>query len=671
MDLSELKETNIIVKDQEELKFEHLQSEEKCSNFGKALIQCSKVTSKDQPSYSTTFNDTFLLTALFNNVNTPYANVVGSVNRKVVIISKLVDPIANDRRGVSPNDTCLESSLGEPITDGIVKEVHPSFNVYHHSSVPITSSIKQKAVYITTDETFLQTTATSLFLVDLGAEPISCDEAHHFCSLYALNCHGNDYWEELPDIWVLTRGRTVSMGCCLNVSTKTLNTYTLVDGSTIIVPDSNTYSISLDSDPFNRRIGIAKITSFKKRNGIVTARYKFSPTTIDLDLPTQMTSSNGVCISLDFIWTGKDACFSPPTAIAETVVGVSVTPGYQLSPVLPVFNEVSTLLKLCDIASGKDSWVTTNDSDDEEEMLQTSRKDSLSSKVKAFLEDASTQMLRSVDVSVLSPTVEMSPFQPREDLDFLGQLWMFLRHVTKIEDLLVSLGAIFKVIILGKIQPFIHQSKSSTLAVLFRQCLSCGSIDRREVIATKLQCLLTEEKALACLVEIGIEKLQRDFTAFFTLGGLTTSGDLDVFFDSTDYIQQCHNLCNLQYVLELATVLSTFVSLSLSSLSLFVRDTLKYYHKVSFEHFISSPTFNIYFPSMSSGSKTLVNMASSLKPAQWSATIMEDCHPNQRRRMFCLEEPLFKYLSTSSLTEDQDNTIVYLYHLKHQSVKLY
>ena len=664
-----------VVDIEEGLQFEHLQNEEKCRTFAKALTECSKPTSIDEPSHSTTFNGRFLLTALFNNVHTPYADAVGTSNRKVVIISKLVNrTFDNGQQGqgmsssTEGEETLLESSLISE--DG--QHIQSSFTVYNRFSIPIANSIKQKAVYMTKEEPFLRSTTTSLFLVDSGAQPISSDEAHHFCSLYALCCHGDKLWEELPDIWVLSQGSIVSMGCCLNVSDRTLNVYTLADGKTITVPDSNTYSISLDSNPFNKRVGLAKFTSSKKNHKIVTARYNFSPTSIDDDLLSQMSSS-GVCITLDFIWSGKDACFSPPLAIAETVVGVSVTPGYHMSPVLPVYAEVSTLLKLCEISAGKISWESSNDGDDDEEMLQSSQTDLLSSKVKVFLEDTSTQMLKSMEVTIISPTVELSPFQAREDLDFLGQLWMFLRHVTNIEDLIVSLGAIFKAIVLGKIQPFIHQSKLSTLAVLFRQCLSCSSMDEREVIATKLQCLLTEEKALTCLVEIGVEKLQRDFTAFFTLGELATSGDLDVFFESTDLVQRCHNLCNLQYVLELATVLSTFISLPLPSLSLFVRDTLKYYRKVCFEEFAPSPTFNIYFSSMSSGSKTLIPLASSLQPNQWSVTIMEDhleSH-NLRRRMFCLDKPLFKYISTSSetcLTGDDYTTMLYLYHVKHQSV---
>lgn len=652
-------------------------SQENSKAFIEAVIECCKQTRDDYPYHTMEYDGRYTMTSIPEKCYTPFTNAVGLSNRKTVIISKLSPEPQNISHDAPHNDSQLNITTNEDSSPATTQP--PPFTTYNRRSILISNSMGQKASYITKNETFPASSITSLFLNDEGAEPISSDEARYFCSLYSIYCYSNNATlEALPDIWVLCDGSPVlSMGCCINeLLPNTLDLYQIIKGSDVTIPDSNTYSLSLDSPPFNDRIGVRRTGTSKRNHKVITAKYNFGVTAVE-GIPS-VKDMSGVCITIDFIWNGKDAVFSPPSSTAEAVLGVSVTPGYQMSPVLGVYMEISTLLTLCEVACGKETWAMKYGmtSDDDESLLE-SNDATLLSKVESFLEDASVQMLKSVEMAVVtSPTVELSPFQPREDLDFVGQLWMFLRHVTNLEDLVESLGAVFKAIILGKIHPFIHRSKSSTLANLFRQSLSSNSTDEREVIATKLQNLLTEEKALQCLVEIGLDKLQRDFVAFFGLGGLATMNDLEVYFKSSDLLQRCHSLCCLQYVLELASVLSTFISLPLSSLSFFVRDALRYYRSVDFQGFVPSPVFNIHFPSMSTECKALATLVSSLTPVSWSATITDSAqHSPQHRRMFCVEEPLFSRTSEREQMEqyekeDEGSAKLYLYHVKHQSTEL-
>lgn len=645
-------------------------NQQNSNGFIEAILKCCKTTDGDNPCHSVDYEGRYMLTGILENCYTPFTNAVGLSDRKMVIISGKAKNVT--QLNIIRDDST--SSLPTLDQDRAVSESASPFTVHNRHTIPISTSMGQKASYVTKNEPFPTSSNTSLFLSDEGAMPVSLDEARYFCSLYSMYCYGNSI-KDLPDIWVVCQGTPIlSMGCCIN-DPNTLNVYQIVKGSDVTVPDTDSYSLSLDSAPFNDRTGIHRTRTCKRNHKIITARYNIGVSAIK---DVQLANFDSVCMSVDFIWNGNSsAVFSPPSSTAEVVMGVSVTPGYLMSPVLGVFTEITTLVSLCDIAFGNETWAMKYGVENEESILESTAT-SLLSKVQSFLNDASIQMLRSVETATSSPTVELSPFKPREDLDFLGQLWMFLSQVTNLEDLIESLGAIFKAIILGKVYPFIHQSKSSTLATLFRQSLYCTSNDEREVIATKLQCLLTEEKALKCLVEIGIEKLQRDFVAFFSLGGLATMNDLEPYFKSSDLLQQCQSLCCLQYVLELAGVLSTFVSLPLSSLSFFVRDTLRYYRSVeAFKGFSPSPVFNIHFPSMSEECKELASLASSLKPVSWSATISDStnsCYSSsQRRRMFCVEEPLLTHQDTEHYKPEEDDTSskLYLYHVKHESIELY
>ena len=668
MDLfSELQRTER--QEEEELKFDDFESKEKCSNFAKALLECSRQTSVLNPYTVARYGENFVLSGILEGVVTPFSNAVGSTKKKVVIISKMNDKEQPEQYSPMTEAEMLQKSSIQEIEQSL----DPPFAVLKRTMVAPSFGVEQKAVYQAQEESFTSNDATSLVLLDLGVRPISQEAGNYFCSMYALCCQNNPP-KSLPDLWIVCEedtSKTICMGCSCNLRLGRLDIYKLIKGNPVVVPETSSYSISLDSGLFSNRIGLRRPVSLKKKHKIATARYEFGPTSLD-DISS---NSSAVHISIDFIWSGRDACFSPPPPIAEAVASIGTTPGYQMSPVLWVYHELDSLLKFCNIAAGKDSWAADIDSVDEEEVLDSVCEDSLLPKVGRFLEDASSQMLKAVEVSVLSPTVELSPFQPREDLDFLGQLWMFLRHVSNPSDLVDVLATVFSAVMLRRVQPFIHQSKTSTLATLFRQCLSASSSDEREVVATKLQCLLTEEKALQCLVEIGLEKLQRDFVAFFNLSGLITTSDFEPFFAPSCFLTQCHNLCKLQYVLELATILATFVSLPMSLISSFVRDTLKYYRNVEFEGFTPSPLFKVTFPSMSLGTKALAQLASSLKPVAWSVTIEEDTAVRasegvvSRQRIFCLENPLFKYLMSPSSSEVED-TVMSLYHVLYQSVGL-
>ena len=648
------------------LPYENLKNEQKNGHFRQALTDCTSKIDSECPCHHMLYEDTYVLTGFSSGVLTPFSHIVGTHKNKVVIMSNKVEDTPLEVEGSPLNEAAV--TVSERQQEVFQVSYKPPFTVVKRTWIATSFQIQQKYVYLTSKEPVLSESPTFSMLVDLGAKPIPIDTARYFCSMYAISCHGNKNAKDMPELWILCDNssikNTVAMGCTVETvdsSRQKLNIIEIQEGKPIVIPDSKSYSISLESN-FNGRISLRKPFSDRKRQSYISCTYEFSPFVDDDNDDLFNSSSNP--IFMEFIWNGVDACFSPPPVTAEAVLGVSVTPGYQFSPVLGVYAEIESLLHFSEIVIGARSWPSEEEDEEREDIILPSSP--LSSKVGSFLDEASSQMFRAAEVSVISPTTELSPFQPREDLDFLGQLWIFARHITSSAELVEIFGLVFRAVLLGHVQPFIHPGNTGTIATLFRQSLSCASNDERSVIATKLQSLLTEGRALQCLVEIGVEKLQRDYLNFLTSNGLSTGNEVEVFFSCSELFEKCKNLCKLHYVLELAAVLVSFVTLPKSFVASFVKHIIQYYRETDFEKFTTTPLFQIPFPALSPALKNLVQFASTFKPSRMSAS-SEESNPKTgklyREKILCTSDPLFKYMHCPNTPSSQNaDTVMCTYH---------
>ena len=324
---------------------------------------------------------------------------------------------------------------------------------------------------------------------------------------------------------------------------------------------------------------------------------------------------------LQFAWVDPEAILAPPPETADAVLRIAITPGGLFSPVLSVYQEMSTLLNLCQIASGLAQW-PSNDSSEYTELHCP-----LVSQVDSFLEEVASPLLRLDEVTVISPTANHTVYEPRTDLDFTERIWMFSKDAQSLEDLQQAFATVFKSMLLGKVQPFLHRSSSSLLSSLFRQVLLCTSNDERHALAAKFQSLLSEHKLLNCLVEIGLEKLQRDYKSFFVGSDLATSSQLDCFLASgtESLLEKCYSLCKLYSVLELNAAALSFLSLPTSTLSSLTKIALEVYRTRTFEGLSDiSPVFHLPLPAFSQPLKSVVSLCSNLIPSVWSLSSQDD-----------------------------------------------
>ena len=622
----------------ESFDYHGLQDRDVSETFCRAIIECCRHTDINEPCRHTIFNEELVLTGCVAGVMSPLSHVTGLHEKSLVIVTEKEACLSNGHL----NDQ--SSPFKPPFTCSIRTQATPTKSSTSHINKLVVTGVSTLAI-----------------LRDNSARPLPIDKARSLISHYTTWCTAHSQ-NNLPELWVLCKGvrGVVALGCVVDPS-KVVRVTKVTKSPSLSYPNSGA-SLKLDNYLPKMYSKVTKSSIGRSDKYSMSSLYEFGPSLEDGGDDEFLTGSLGG-LRMHFVWDSLEPCLSaPPNTSAEAILSISVTPGYQVSPMLAVFHEIQRLLQFSKMTeSAHVNW-----SEASEDVLNMPV--SLVSKVETFLDELSSHMMRAIDVSILSPTAALSPFQPREDLDFLGQLWMFLKDASSPSDLVGALGVIFKAILLDQIQPFIHQNKQSNLATFCRRNMASSSSDEHQVIAMKLQSLLTEEKALKCLVEIGIEKMQRDYWSFFTTNELCTGSELERFFvRKGSLLSQCNMLCKLHCVIELTACLMSFLSLPKPSLSTFVKHCLQYYYHHTFEEFTATPTFNLPFAAFDSGLKCLANFAASLKPSALSVSFGSSA---DHHVLHCSVEPLFQYLSApESPTEDKES-IMYIYRASEQIIRL-
>lgn len=645
-----------------ELCYENVISPETTEEFCKSLIQCcsnlSRHGSTDTTTpYSQLYSNTFIFTVFPPGVLTPFSKFVGSHQRKTLIIS---------RQGDAQSVVLPEENAGSVLNWSTVSGSDSSrlspflspFSTYTLKYVTTPHPLRQKRAFLSKEEQLLPSVPiTSLTVAtDNCVEPVSTDLARQLCSALAVGCSSHpEIVPDLPDVWIPCHGGPhgfVAFGCSfdssLSHSQQRLRICTVREAGSVTVPDSPTQIIKLETLCPTKWLKSSPLQKNPKTLGY--SEY-------ELGTLADESASGRPQLVLQFVWESVTSAFPLPPDSADAVLQVCAYPGNPFSPVLDIFTEVDGLLDLSRTVSGHLCWP------EGEDILNTPS--TSASKVHSFLEDASLKIIRAMEVTMISPTAQLSPFQPRDDLDFTEQLWMFARQVTSGAELVGVLEQVCEAVLLRKLQPYIHRGKNSTLANLFRQSMSASNRDQRQVVASKLQSLLTEKKALDCLAEIGVEKIQRDYSSFFIGNSLATATQLAEFFPPPEapLSQKVHLLCNLHCVLELAAIATTFLSLPQLSLSQLVRQALDVYRVKEFDGFVVTPIFLLPFPAHSQGLKCLSKCVSSLKPIVWSVSVDGADLRWNRRVIGCSSEPLFKFMAVSETADDEDTAFaMYVYH---------
>ena len=429
-------------------------------------------------------------------------------------------------------------------------------------------------------------------------QPLSVDRARALVSFYLVGSRKCSV--SLPALWVpctVDKGEEsiVGLGCTFDHGRSQLRVYCVrrKEGSGV-----------------GQRAGKKGVTSADLR-GTAFAEYKIMSSETDSILGPQ--------ISIQFVWENPTALLAPPPTLGtEAVLKVAVEPG-SLQSLVSMFDEMQTLLRVCE-AVGEGGKYFSGES---EQVL--GELESLADKVGDFFEKINTPLSHTLQVSVISPSIESTVYKPRQNLDFTESLWLFIKDARSAEELQTTLGKIFKSLLLGKTQNIaLRESSKSSLAELLRQLIKCKSVAERQSIAPKFQLMLSTPKSLLCLAQIGIEKLKRDLKGFLIGASVANGAEIDSFFEdhvNKSVVGECHCLCNLYHVVELVATLLCHHCFSTLSLAVLTKAAMSFYKQRPFTGFEMSPLFSVALSRNSTVLRPLIDVCVTAPPKLWCVSL--------------------------------------------------
>lgn len=582
------------------------------------------------------FLDEYKASVLQPRTSTPFSAFVGQQDRPTVVISKL----ASKTSGESPESVNLSVNLDEELellvdlrTSSSLEDPLP---VISQQEVLVGQPLESNRVYLTHSTPFYRGWLGTLiqnttFARDRGLLPLPLGVARFITSLYSLGFRKAT--RTLPDVWVLCERNPrniIALGCRCEGPGCPLNVFTMEGDAT---PHANPRA-SVDNDK------LSDASAFSE---------------YDIMRCSEEESRQSGEFKLQFSWNDPDGMFSPPPESSEAVLKLSCVPGDQFSPVLPMYEELQSLFRLCKILNGDVEWPACVD--DEEILISAGN--NTAEEVDAFIQEMAHPLTKPADITVMSPSTYHMIYEPRTDLDFTERLWLFCRDVSSFEELQLIFAEVFKALLLGKIQPFVHRKSFSKLATLLRQILL--SPDRAALqdaaLQLQFQLLLAEAQLLPCLVQLGIEKVRRDYQSFFVGTDICSAEQFERFFTpSSAPLVQCLELCRTHSVLELdASIMKVLGLPTTTILSSFTKAAMEVFKAdPHYQPFEPTPVFSLPLSAYSPALKSVVAMCSKLSPVTWCATVQQD---GQAKDVHLLKnQPLFHYLLEDSVTNTPSST---------------
>ncbi|XP_069722728.1 protein zwilch homolog isoform X2 [Phaenicophaeus curvirostris] len=280
-------------------------------------------------------------------------------------------------------------------------------------------------------------------------------------------------------------------------------------------------------------------------------------------------------ISVDITWDPVDKILEVPPLTAAAVLNISLESGDPRSPVYHQYRELQFLLALAEgLKMGVTEWPEPLESESAVELVQEFLT-GLKKELNGYCISGNTneteanklfQKIKS-DTAAVNGSIK-SIFSEREDLDFAEQLWCKMRSVSSYQELIKCFTLIIKSLEHGEIQPWIHQGSSSLLSKLIQQ----SYYGKMEVVS------LSGITPIQMLLEIGLDKMKKDYVSFFIDRELATLTYLDYFIStSVDIQEQVRRVQKLHHMLEIMVTCTVLLQFKHENLFPLTQICMKYY----------------------------------------------------------------------------------------------
>nr|XP_008516328.1 PREDICTED: protein zwilch homolog isoform X1 [Equus przewalskii]XP_008516330.1 PREDICTED: protein zwilch homolog isoform X1 [Equus przewalskii] len=401
----------------------------------------------------------------------------------------------------------------------------------------------------------------------------------------------------LPPLWVRCDGSDPEGTCWLGAELITTNNS--ITGVVLYMAtckaDKN-YSVNLE-DLKN---------SHKKRHHLSTvtargfAQYElFKSTALD----DTVTASQTV-ITLDISWSPVDEILQIPPLSSTATLNIKVESGEPRGPLSHLHRELKFLLVLADgLRTGVTEWPEPLEAKSAVELMQEFLNDL--NKLDGF-GDSTKKDTETVkhDSAAVDRSIECL-FTVRGDLDFAEQLWCKMSSsVISYQDLVKCFALIIQSLQRGDVQPWLHSGSNSLLSKLIHQSYH-GAMDTVSLSGTV---------PVQMLLEIGLDKLKKDYISFFIGQELASLNHLEYFISpSVDIQEQVYRVQKLHHILEILVSCMLFIKLQHELLFSLTQSCIKYYKQnpLDEQHIFQLPV----------RPTAIKNLYQSEKPQKWRVEI--------------------------------------------------
>ncbi|XP_070619593.1 protein zwilch homolog isoform X2 [Erythrolamprus reginae] len=407
---------------------------------------------------------------------------------------------------------------------------------------------------------------------NLSASPLALSKARQLISFYTMSQNPNmkhlqiNHAVQLPPLWVRCEPsdpkQTIWLGAeplrsGNNLSGIRLHTVTCSG------PMSNNNSVALEELKEKHRTrhhaSDLTITGF--------ARYEFLEST-SLDSLTQEDSLISLerNIYIDFAWESVKTMLQTPPLSSAALLTVQMASGSPLSSVYETDRELQFLLSLAEtLKNGLIKWPKDLGGKSAVELVQKLLKD-LKDKVDG-LKSSNEDDTKDNTAAVIRSMKKL--FSQRGDLDFLELLWCNIcRNVASHEELVKCLSLVIRALQHGELQTWIHQESNSLLSKLIKQSYH----GKMETVS------LDGDSPIQMLLEIGVDKMKKDYISYFVGKEFAIRTHLDYFMSTSVGLQeQIHRIQKLHHILEILNNCFDLIKLEHDNLIFLTQSCINYY----------------------------------------------------------------------------------------------
>ncbi|XP_071540637.1 protein zwilch homolog [Panulirus ornatus] len=309
-------------------------------------------------------------------------------------------------------------------------------------------------------------------------------------------------------------------------------------------------------------------------------------------------NNRGSSLKLICNWKKPLTILTPPAPNAITTANVTIVCSDPRSAAYQMYQELCVLRGfMSGLQSGEVSWFvregTNTVAQDIEEIVFSTK------------ERGHRQKKEEDGGSDFDMMIEGKFFNRRQNMDFTDLLWTVLIRCESFQELRESLGLVFEAVSSGEVRPQIH----------VRNVTQVGRLSRNLMRGQGGFPELSGLTPLHMLIEMGCEKIKRDYINIFQAGELATGEQLSWFvsYDKESPEVVVSQLERLHIALQVVVALRTYLSLSSASLTQCTTQVLK---QLKGEEFSSSYTFSFKLETLS-----IHQLLNSLKSHIWEVSL--------------------------------------------------